>query len=125
MLNLKSSPLWDEFYSSFEESCGCESFFPIKIKRHAIDGFSTKYGRIKVTFNIAGFDKEQIKITYRNGYIGVMAKRDGGDRFIEYSKTLYSGDLKEDTITAKLKNGILTIEAEQIGTVEGKEIKIT
>lgn len=80
-----------------------------------------KDGSYKLEIDVPGFDKKDIKIECKKGYLTVTAKRtlesDNSDKnyikkersYGEYTRTFYLGDVDTDAIEAKFNNGILLI----------------
>ena len=80
-----------------------------------------KDGKYNIDLDVPGFDKKDIKIECKDGYLTVTAKREDtidkdGKNYIrreksygEYSRSFYVGDVDTDLINAKFKNGTLLI----------------
>lgn len=80
-----------------------------------------KDGNYNIEIDVPGFDKKDINIECKNGYLTVTAKRESNEEsndknyirkersYGEYSRTFYLGDVDADLINAKFNNGILFI----------------
>ena len=87
--------------------------------------------------DLPGFDKENIQLSLRDGYLEVSAKTEReeknedeekylhSERFYgECSRSFYVGDaVTEEDIDAEFKNGILRINVPKIEEKDQKEIK--
>lgn len=76
-----------------------------------------------VDIDMPGFIKDEIKITYKNGYLCIVASKEEQEdkdyvlkeRTSSYmEREIYVGAIKEETIEASLKDGVLSICAEKI-----------
>lgn len=88
--------------------------------------------------DLPGFDKKDINVELKNGYLTISAKRehnfedkDKKENYIRkersyghFSRSFYVGDIKEDDIDASLKDGILRIELPKEEKQETKSGKI-
>lgn len=76
-----------------------------------------------IDVDLPGFEKENINLSLKNGYLEISAKtvsedNDSSERFVrkerfygECSRSFYVGeDITEEDISAEFKNGILKIE---------------
>jgi len=87
-----------------------------KDDNESLDGIiesTSKHGGVKrVDFSLSGYDKEDVKLYIKSGYIVVLAKKTENN-FIEESTTTYTyklNDLTEDDIlSTKYKNGMLYV----------------
>ena len=80
-----------------------------------------KEGVINIEVEVPGFDKNNINIECKDGYLTIDAKREINNETDEknyirkersygkYTRTFYLGDIDEDSIEAKYNNGILCI----------------
>lgn len=80
-----------------------------------------KDGNYKIELDVPGFDKKDIKIECKKGYLTITAKRtieeDNSDKnyirkersYGEYTRTFYLGDVDTESIEAKFNNGTLLI----------------
>lgn len=70
-----------------------------------------------IEMDLPGYEKENMKIDYNNGYLTVTAvKEEEAKNYIhqeryygEYSRSFYIGDVPESNIKATFQNGILKI----------------
>ena len=102
----------DEFFDDFVSSKGNDV---MKCDVYECDGI------YNIELDLPGFDKKDIKIECKDGYLTVSVKKEAKDesenkhyirkeRFIgEYTRTFYLGELDIDNIDAKFNNGILHI----------------
>lgn len=91
-----------------------------------------KDGNYEIEVDVPGFDKKDIKIECKKGYLTITAKRtiteDNSDKnyirkersYGEYTRSFYLGDIDADSIRAKFNNGTLLIT---VPTVEKQESK--
>ena len=107
-----------------------DDFMPMFSRKEMKEFNSVMKTDIKETENnyvlevdLPGFDKKDINMELENGYLSISAKRehkveenDKKDNFIrrersfgQFSRSFYVGDIKEEDISAKLENGILTV----------------
>lgn len=75
-----------------------------------------------IEINLPGFTKAEVNITYENGYLNLVAKKDESktvtgreylrkERYLgEQRRSYYIGLIKEELITAEAKDGVLTIK---------------
>ena len=80
-----------------------------------------KDGNYNIEIDVPGFDKKDINIECKNGYLTVTAKRESNEEssdknyirkersYGEYSRSFYLGDVDAELINAKFNNGILCI----------------
>ena len=80
-----------------------------------------KDGNYKLEIDVPGFDKKDIKIECKKGYLTVTAKRtieeDNSNKnyirkersYGEYTRSFYLGDVDTNSIEAKFNNGTLMI----------------
>ena len=80
-----------------------------------------KDGKCNIEVDVPGFDKKDINIECKNGYLTITAKKeekeeDSDKNYIrkersygEYSRTFYVGDIDTNLINAKFNNGTLCI----------------
>ncbi len=70
-----------------------------------------------IEMDLPGYQKDNVTIDYNNGYLTIMASKEGQEKnyirqeryYGEYSRTFYVGDIDESSIKANLENGILKI----------------
>lgn len=124
-----------------------DDFMPMFSRKEMKEFNSVMKTDIKETENnyvlevdLPGFDKKDINMELENGYLSISAKRehkveenDKKDNFIrrersfgQFSRSFYVGDIKEEDISAKLENGILTVllPKEEKETPKTKRIEI-
>ena len=80
-----------------------------------------KEGKYNIEVDVPGFDKKDISIECKDGYLTVTAKRESKEdnntknyirkerSYGEYSRSFYLGDVNPDLINAKFNNGTLCI----------------
>lgn len=80
-----------------------------------------KEGNYNIEVDVPGFDKKDISIECKDGYLTVTAKRESKEEnndknyirkersYGEYSRSFYLGDVNTDLINAKFNNGTLCI----------------
>ena len=85
-----------------------------------------KDGNYKIELDVPGFDKKDIKIECKKGYLTITAKRElkeeNSDKnyirkersYGEYTRSFYLGDIDASKIEAKFNNGTLMISVPQI-----------
>jgi len=85
-----------------------------------------KDGNYKIELDVPGFDKKDIKIECKKGYLTITAKREfkeeNSDKnyirkersYGEYTRSFYLGDVDTSKIEAKFSNGTLMISVPQI-----------
>ena len=78
-----------------------------------------KDGKCNIEVDVPGFDKKDINVECKNGYLTITAKKeeteeDSDKNYIrkersygEYSRTFYVGDIDTNLINAKFNNGTL------------------
>ena len=129
-----SFDLFDNFFE--------DDFFPRKERNLMRTDIREKKDKYIVDVDLPGFDKENINLTLKNGYLEISAKVEKEDnnedeeKFVrrerfygECSRSFYVGeDITEEDINAEFKNGILKIEIpkkeEQNKQNETKQISI-
>ena len=100
-----------------------DPFFSSKENKIMKTDLKEKDGKYLLEIDIPGYDKEDIKIELKDGYLVVTAEKDDEkeDKHAKYlkrerfsgmcSRSYYVGDnVTEEDIKASFKNGILTIE---------------
>ena len=100
-----------------------DPFFSSKENKVMKTDLKEKDGKYLLEIDIPGYDKEDIKIELKDGYLTVTAEKDDEkeDKHAKYLKReRFSGmcsrsydvgeEVKEEDIKANFKNGILTIE---------------
>ena len=93
-----------------------------------------KDGNYKIELDVPGFDKKDIKIECKKGYLTITAKRtieeDSSEKnyirkersYGEYTRSFYLGDIDADSIEAKFNNGTLLISVPTIEKQDNKTI---
>ena len=93
-----------------------------------------KDGNYKIALDVPGFDKKDIKIECKKGYITVSAKRELKENisdknyikkersYGEFTRSFYLGDVDTSKIEAKFNNGTLMITVPQIEKYDNKTI---
>lgn len=123
-----NSFLFDDFFD--------DDFFPRRENNLMRTDIREKNGKYIIDIDLPGFEKENIDLSLKNGYLNIKAKsqkenndeEDGKivrqERFYgECSRSFYLGDnVDEEDITAEFKNGILKISVLKKDE-EKKEIK--
>ena len=101
------------------------SFFGLSKIREMKTDIEENSNEYKLSIEIPGFNKDEINITYDDGYLTVFAskseeKEDKKEyvRKERYSssiqRTYYLNDVDEESITAKLENGVLNISLQKL-----------
>ncbi len=93
-----------------------------------------KGGDYNIEVDIPGFNKDDIKIESKDGYITVTAEKNNEEvdeeknyicherKYGKVERSFYLGDVNSDNITAKFENGILKIVVPKIEESENKKI---
>ena len=93
-----------------------------------------KDGLYNIDIDVPGFDKKDINIECKDGYLTVTAKREKNvneenKKYIrreksygEYSRSFYVGDVDTDLINAKFNNGTLLITVPKEEKTDTKKI---
>lgn len=80
-----------------------------------------KDGNYNIEVDLPGFDKKDIKLECKNGYLSITAKREKKEEssnktyikkersYGEYTRTFYLGEIDTNSIEAKFNNGTLCI----------------
>ena len=91
-----------------------------------------KEGNYHIEMDIPGFDKKDISIETKDGYLTIIAEKDNEENVEEknyikrervygkYSRSFYLGDLDSDNIRAEFTNGTLKIVIPKKEVVENK-----
>ena len=99
-------------------------------KRTMVTDLNEKDGAYELVSQLAGFDKDDIKITINDGYLTILAekKEDNSDEYShkesysKMSRSFYVGrEFSEEDFTAKFENGLLTIEFDK---KEPKQVEV-
>lgn len=109
--------LFDDFFD--------DEFFPKKERNLMRTDIREKKDKYIIDVDLPGFEKNNINVSLRNGYLNIHAKveKNNDDKkeeekyvhrerfFGECSRSYYVGDeIKEEDINAEFKNGILKVE---------------
>lgn len=95
-----------------------------------------KDGKYNIEVDIPGYNKEEVKIESKDGYLTISAekkiekKEDNEDkkyfyherRYGKVERSFYIGDMDSDKISAKMENGILKIEIPKVEENNSKKI---
>ncbi len=112
---LPSRIFFDNFFDDFEP--------PKKLDKMMKCDIYEKEGKYILEMDVPGFKKEDINMELENGYLKVSAEKtlDSDEKenkkyvrrerhsFTKCERSFYVGDVSEDDIKAKFKNGILEI----------------
>ncbi len=102
----------NDFWYDFFNNVNYKESFPVDV--------ISKEDLYEVYANLPGFSKEEVSVSFDNGYltIGAKHKEVEGER-VNYvlrersrkalKRSIYFGDLNEDHIGAKLENGVLKV----------------
>lgn len=115
-----------DFKNLFEELFDMKKFNPMETDIKEVDG---KY---EISANMAGFDKDDIKVELKDGYLTLKAEKQDKEEekdkyYLKESKSFvqrsfYVGnDFDEKDFNAKFENGILKLE---FNKKEPKQIKV-
>jgi len=125
---------FDLFDSFFDD----DAFFTRKERNLMKTDIREKKDKYIIDIDLPGFEKENISLSLKNGYLGISAKvskeekNEGEEKFVhrerfygECSRSFYVGDeITEEDIMAEFKNGILKIEVPKKNHEDkSKEIK--
>lgn len=92
-----------------------------KKEQHMKCDIYEKDGKCNIEVDVPGFDKKDINVECKNGYLTITAKKeeteeDSDKNYIrkersygEYSRSFYVGDVDANLINAKFNNGTLCI----------------
>lgn len=130
MLMPRRNDLFDDFFRGDEFFTKRES----NLMKTDIKELKDKY---VFEVDLPGFDKENIQLSLRDGYLEVSAKtereekNDEDEKYLhserfygECSRSFYVGDaVTEEDIDAEFKNGILRVNVPKIEEKDQKEIK--
>ena len=104
-----------------------DDFFPAvnkKERNFMKTDIKEKKDKYVLDIDLPGFEKDNINLSLKNGYLNIHAKmnkeekHDEDEKYVhqerfygECSRSFYVGnDIKEEDITAEFKNGILNVE---------------
>ena len=111
-------------FDLFDDFFGRDDFFPRRESQIMKTDIKEKKDKYIIEMDLPGYEKENISLELKDGYLEVSAEvhkeenSDENEKFIhkerfygECSRSFYVGDqIKEDDIKAEFKNGILTID---------------
>ena len=122
--------LFDDFFE--------DDFFRSKETQLMKSDIKESNDKYMIEMDLPGYDKNNISVTLKNGYLEISAKVEknnddtGNEKYIrkeryygECSRKFYVGeDVKEEDISAEFKNGILSIDVPKKNKVDTEhEIK--
>ncbi len=111
-------------FDLFDNFFGDDDFFPKKEFNLMKTDIKEKKDKYTIEMDLPGYEKENISLELKDGYLEVSAEvhkeenSDENEKFIHKerfyghcSRNFYVGDqIKEEDIKAEFKNGILTID---------------
>ena len=131
MFNLMRTNNFDDFFDGFFNG-------NFEMKNPLTTDVSEKDGVVTLSANLAGFDKDDINVELRNGYLIISAEKsekeeNKDDKY--YLKESHSSvrrsffvgkDFTEEDFNAKFENGLLTLtfNKKEPKQLEGKSIEI-
>ena len=131
MFNLMKTNNFDDFFDGFFNG-------NFEMKNPLTTDVSEKDGVVTLSANLAGFDKDDINVELRNGYLIISAEKsekeeNKDDKY--YLKESHSSvrrsffvgkDFAEEDFNAKFENGLLTLtfNKKEPKQLEGKSIEI-
>lgn len=131
MFNLMKTNNFDDFFDGFFNG-------NFEMKNPLTTDVSEKDGVVTLSANLAGFDKDDINVELRNGYLIISAEKsekeeNKDDKY--YLKESHSSvrrsffvgkDFTEEDFNAKFENGLLTLtfNKKEPKQLEGKSIEI-
>ena len=110
-----------------------DDFVPTKEAGRMKCDIYEKGGDYHIEMDIPGFDKKDIKIEAKDGYITVTAEKEAEENdeeknylrrertYGKYERSFYLGDFNNDEINAEFKNGILKVTVPKKEQVEEKK----
>lgn len=93
-----------------------------------------KGGNYHIEMDIPGFDKNDISIEVKDGYLTISAEKNEEDNkeeknyirkersYGKYERSFYLGDLDSENIEAEFNNGILKVTVPKKEAVENKKV---
>ncbi len=122
--------MFDDFFSDvFQHQLRPQQHYP------ALELGETEK-QVNVSVALAGYDKKDIHIDYKDGYLAIKAEKNlskkDKDESIHYSelaantltRQVYVGEINFDKAKAHLKNGLLLIELPKIEAVKAARLEI-
>ena len=131
MFEITNRKNYNDFFENFFNS-------NFEVKNSLTTDISEKDGVYTLSANLAGFDKDDIKVELKNGYLMINAEKnekEEGDKDNYYLKESHSKvsrsffvgkDFSEEDFNAKFENGllILTFKKKEPKQIEVKSIEI-
>lgn len=111
---------FDNFVTSKEQNMKCDIY--------------EKNGDYHIEMDIPGYDKKDIEIECKDGYLTISCEKEENEENIEknyirkersfgkYSRSFYLGDINTNDINAKFNNGILSIVVPKQEIEESKKV---
>lgn len=93
-----------------------------------------KGGKYHIEMDVPGFDKKDISLEVKDGYLNITAEKNDEDDIEEknyirkertygkYQRSFYLGDLDEENVEASFNNGTLTVVVPKKESKENKKI---
>lgn len=93
-----------------------------------------KGGNYHIEMDIPGFDKNDISIEVKDGYLTISAEKNEEDNkeeknyirkersYGKYERSFYLGDLDSENIEAEFNNGILKVTVPKKEAIENKKV---
>jgi len=78
----------------------------------------------QIKLEMPGISKDDLNITYEKETVHVKAEKSDNDNFYFYEKYVFVPDINENTIEAKIENGILTVTLTKKEELKPKRIEI-
>ena len=113
-----------------------DDFISSRKEQHMKCDIYEKGGDYHIEMDIPGFNKEEISVETKDGYLTIEAEKkneeteeDNDKNYIrrertygKYERSFYLGDLDEDKIDAKFENGMLKITVPKKEEVDTKKV---
>lgn len=113
-----------------------DDFISSRKEQHMKCDIYEKGGDYHIEMDIPGFNKEEISVETKDGYLTIKAEKkneeteeDNDKNYIrrertygKYERSFYLGDLDEDKIDAKFENGMLKITVPKKEEVDTKKV---
>ncbi len=113
-----------------------DDFISSRKEQHMKCDIYEKGGDYHIEMDIPGFNKEEISVETKDGYLTIKAEKkneeteeDNDKNYIrrertygKYERSFYLGDLDEDKIDAKFDNGMLKITVPKKEEVDTKKV---
>ena len=129
--NALSTDIFEEVFSDLSKPNQCLSedrLAPLELVEDK--------GHVKVAVELPGYDKKDIQVDYKEGYLSVKAEKkvsksekDENTHYSEFSKgtrkrSIYVGDINFDKAKAELLNGVLTVDLPKVEELKAKTLVI-